>query len=170
MKALYGLKSSGKRWHDRLQNVLRDLGFTPSKAEEDIWMKDMGDHYDYIAVYVDDLLIASKNPKAIIEALESDPINFKLKGTGPLSFHLGCDYFRDEDGRRCYGPKKYITRMSEAYVRMFGSRPSTKHRSPLAKNDHPELDTSDLLDEDDIVQYQSLIGILQWTITLAALM
>ena len=93
MKALYGLKSSGKRWHDRLHDVLRDLSFTPSKAEEDIWMKDMGDHYDYIAVYVDDLLIASKDPKSIIEALESDPINFKLKGTGPLSFHLGCDYF-----------------------------------------------------------------------------
>ncbi|MGL5935125.1 MAG: reverse transcriptase domain-containing protein, partial [Cetobacterium sp.] len=166
VKALYGLKSSGKRWHDRLHDVLRDLGFTPSKAEEDIWMKDMGDHYDYIAVYVDDLLIASKDPKAIIVALESDPINFKLKGTGPLSFHLGCDYFRDEDGTRCYGPKKYITRMSEAYVRMFGSRPSTKHRSPLAKNDHPELDTSDLLDEDGIARYQSLIGILQWTITL----
>jgi hypothetical protein len=38
--------------------------------------------------------------------------------------------------------------------------------SPLEKNDHPELETSDLLDEDGIVQYQPLIGILQWTITL----
>ena len=126
----------------------------------------MGDHCDYIAVYVDDLLIASKEPKSIIDALESDPVNFKLKGSGPLSFHLGCDYFRDDDGTRCYGPKKYITRMSEAYVGMFGSRPSTKHRSPLAKNDHPELNTSDLLDKDGIAQCQSLIGILQWTITL----
>jgi hypothetical protein len=49
---------------------------------------------------------------------------------------------------------------------MFGSQPSTKNRSPLAKNGHPELDTSDLLDEDGIAQYQSLISILQWTITL----
>ena len=105
VKTLYGLKSSGKRWHDRLHDVLRDLGFTPSKAKEDIWMKGMGDHYDYITVYVDDLLIASKDPKSIIEALESDPINFKLKGMGPLSFHLGHNYFCDEDGTRCYGPK-----------------------------------------------------------------
>ena len=81
----------------------------------------MGDHYDYIAVYVDDLLIASKDPKSNIDTLESDPVNFKLKGSGPLSFHLGCDYFREDDGTRCYGPKKYITRMSEAYVRMFES-------------------------------------------------
>jgi hypothetical protein len=51
-------------------------------------------------------------------------------------------------------------------VRMFGSRPSTKCMSPLEKNDHPGLDTSELLDEDGILQYQSLIGILQWTITL----
>jgi hypothetical protein len=98
--------------------------------------------------------------------LESKPVNFKLKGTGPLEFHLGCDYFGDEDDTRCYGPKKYIGRMVDAHRRMFGSRPSTKHLSPLVKNDHPELDTSDLLDEDGIAQYQSLIGILQWMITL----
>jgi hypothetical protein len=49
---------------------------------------------------------------------------------------------------------------------MFGSKPSMKHFSPLVKNDHPEIDTSDLLDKDRIAQYQSLIGILQWTITL----
>ena len=44
-------------------------------------MKDKGDHYEYVAVYVDDLLIASRNPEAIIESLESKPVNFKLKGT-----------------------------------------------------------------------------------------
>jgi hypothetical protein len=56
--------------------------------------------------------------------------------------------------------------MSDAYVRIFGSQPSTKHRSLLAKNDHPELETSDILDKDGIAKYQSLIGIMQWTITL----
>ena len=166
VKALYGLKSSGKRWHDRLHDVLRELGFKPSMADEDIWMKDKGDHYEYIAVYVDDLLIASRDPEAIVKLLESNPFSFKLKGTGELNFHLGCDYFRDDDGTLCYGPKKYIGRMVDAYYRMFGSNPSTKYTSPLEKNDHPELDTSDLLDEDGILQYQSLIGILQWTITL----
>ena len=79
VKALYGLKSSGKRWHDSLHDVLRDLGFTPSMAKEDIKMKDMGDHYDYIAVYVDNLLTASKDPKSIIDALESDPIKFQVE-------------------------------------------------------------------------------------------
>ena len=29
------------------------MGFTPSKAEPDIWMQCDGDYYEYIAVYVD---------------------------------------------------------------------------------------------------------------------
>jgi hypothetical protein len=85
-------------------------------VDDDIWMKDKGDHYEYIAVYVDNLLITSRNPEAIVESLESKPVNFKLKGTGPLEFHLGCDYFRDEDDTLCYGPKKYIGRMVDAHM------------------------------------------------------
>ena len=88
-KAQYGLKTSGRCWHDKLHDVLRDMDFIPSRAEEDIWMRDMDDHYEYIAVYVDDLMIVSKDPKAIISRLEDKPNNFKLKGTGPVTFHLG---------------------------------------------------------------------------------
>jgi len=49
----------------------------------------------YIATYVDDLTIASKNPQAIIDALEAKPNNFKLKGTGEIDVLLGCNYFCD---------------------------------------------------------------------------
>jgi hypothetical protein len=166
LKAQYGLKSSGRRWHERLFDVLIAMGFKPSKAEEDIWMRDMGDHYEYIACYVDDLAIASKNPQAIIDALEGAPNNFKLKGTGPMTFHLGCDYFRDKDGTLCAGPRTYVDRMIAQYVSLFGCKPKMNVSSPLEKNDHPELDDSELLDEDDIIKYQSLIGVLQWAITL----
>ena len=31
-KALYGLKTSGKRWHERFADVLREMGFIPCKA------------------------------------------------------------------------------------------------------------------------------------------
>ena len=165
-KAQYGLKSSGKCWHDRLHDVLLTMGFFPSKAEEDIWMRDAGDHYEYIAVYVDDLLIASKNPQGIIDQLQAKPHAFKLKGTGEVDFHLGCDYFRDKDGTLCVGPRKYIERMESSFKNHFGSAPSQRFQSPLEKGDHPELDDSPLLDGDGIAKYQSLIGTLQWTISL----
>ena len=159
-KALYGLRSSGLMWSQRFADALRDMGFTLSKAEKDIWMRDMGDHYEYIAVYVDDLMIVSRNPSDIVAQLEG-PYTFKLKGTGPISFHLGCDFFRDEDGVLCYAPRKYIEKMIDNYVRIFGKKPK-EATSPLTKGDHPEIDTTELLEFEDTKLHQSLIGGLQW--------
>ena len=135
-KAQCRLKSSGKCWHDRLHDVLLSMGFFPSRAEDDIWMRDAGDHYECIAAYVDDLLIASRNPQAIIDQLQSKPHSFKLKGTGPVNFHLGCDYYRDEDGTLCVGPKKYIERMETAYKNHFGVAPSQDRKSTRLNSSH----------------------------------
>ena len=52
---------------------------------------------------------------------------------------MGCDYFRDEDGTLCMGPKKYIYKMKDTYVRLFGSNPR-EYQSPLETNNNPELD------------------------------
>jgi len=113
-------------------------------------------------VYVDDLMIASRIPEVIVKAL-IDEYNFKLNGTGPTKFHLGCDFYRDKQGVLCYAPKKYIEKILDNYRRIYGTWPKVAH-SPLINGDHPELDTSDLLSEDDQKVYQSLIGALQWVI------
>jgi len=46
-------------------------------------VRNKGDHYEYIAVYVDDLMIASKDPDSIIKML-IEMYQFKLKGTQAL--------------------------------------------------------------------------------------
>ena len=43
-KVLY-LKLSGLWWHERFADILRDMKFFPCKAEPDIWIRDMKDHY-----------------------------------------------------------------------------------------------------------------------------
>lgn len=43
-KAFYGLKTSGARFHEKLADTMRGLGFTRSKADQDVWMRDAGDH------------------------------------------------------------------------------------------------------------------------------
>jgi Reverse transcriptase (RNA-dependent DNA polymerase) len=68
-KALYGLRSSGLCWHQIFAVALRDVGFTPSKAEADIWMREGDVVYEYIAVYVDELLIAARNPVEIVQTI-----------------------------------------------------------------------------------------------------
>jgi hypothetical protein len=164
-KALYGLRSSGLRWHEKFAQTLRDMGFVPSKAEQDIWMRRNGDIYEYIAVYVDDLAIGAKDPKAIVDLLVGK-YEYKLKGTGEISFHLGCDFWRDENGILCFAPLKYIEKMIDTYERLFGRKPSKKVRSPLEPNDHPELDTSELLNDEGVKIYQSLIGAMQWAVSI----
>ena len=164
-KALYGLRSSGARWHDKFSDVLHELGFKTCKAEPDIWLRCNGDIYEYIATYVDDLALVLKDPKTFTKVLE-EKYGFKLKGTGRISFHLGMDFFRDEHGVLCIKPERYINKMIDNYKRIFGESPTTKVSSPLEKNDHPELDDSEFLDEDGILLYQSLVGALQWTISI----
>ena len=49
---------------------------------------------------------------------------------------------------------------------MFGHPPKQSVTSPIEKNDHPELDTSNLLDEEWTTVYQSLIGALQRVVSI----
>ena len=166
VKALYGLRTSGARWHDRFADCLRKMGFVPSRAEPEIWMRLNEDNiYEYIAVYVDDLAIAAKDPLSITNAL-INVHKFKLKGTGTISYHLGMDFVRDNDGTLSFTPVRYINKICESFYRLFGHKPTQNVKSPVEKNDHPELDTSELLDEEDIQKYQSMIGALQWVVSI----
>ena len=92
-----------------------------------------------------------KNVNEFVDVLVNK-YKFKLKGTGPLEFHLGCDFFRDERDVLCMSPRKYIDRMTDAYNRMFGQKPRTNYDLPLEKGDHPECDT--------------LVSISDWTIAM----
>ncbi len=164
-KALYGLRSSGARWHNRLSDVLREEGFSPCRAEPDIWMCQNGEQYEYIAVYVDDIAFALKDLQPFIDTLKTK-YNFKIKEAGPLEFHLGADFFRDSEGTLCMAPQEYIERLVSSYEKMFGEKPSAKMSLPLERGDHPELDDTELLDATGVQQYQSLIGSMQWAISL----
>jgi hypothetical protein len=57
IKELYGLRTSGQRWHECFADCLRNEGFSPCKAEPDIWMRLNGDLYEYMATYVDNLCL-----------------------------------------------------------------------------------------------------------------
>jgi hypothetical protein len=70
-KALYGLRTSGASWHQRFADTLKDLGYTPCLADHDVWMKNCGTHYDYVCVYVDDLMHMSKTPQVLFDNLKN---------------------------------------------------------------------------------------------------
>jgi len=57
-----------------------------------------------------DIATAASDPKTITDLLESK-YQFKLKATGPVGFHLGCDFTQDDDGTMCMIPKQYIKKL-----------------------------------------------------------
>ena len=166
VKALYRTHSGGARWHDRLFDILQELSFKPSQVDPDVWTRPEpgGTCYEYIAVYVDDLAIAAKDPQAFCNELKKR-YNLKLKSAGPLEYHLGCTYKKDPDGTVATDPRRYVNKIPESYERMFKEKPR-KSSPPLEGGDHPELDASELCDEHQTKQFQTLIGQLQWLISL----
>ena len=106
------------------------------------------------------------NPQEFLTKLESVPYNFKLKDSGLFSFNLGCGFSRNSSGTLCMDPGKYVDKMKCSYKQLFHCKPSQKVTLPLEKGDHLELDTSNFLDSNNMMIYQSLIGAMQWSISI----
>ena len=67
------------------ESLLR-LGFKKNKHGPDLWMIDKSSHYEYLATYVDNILIWSKDPMAVIKSLEK---TYLLKSVGIPEYYLG---------------------------------------------------------------------------------
>ena len=120
-KVLYGLWKSGKQFHEGFADTLHIEGFTPCKADSDVWMRFNSDTYEYVAVYVDNISCAMKDPRSFLDHLIKVH-KYILNGDEPLSFHLGCHFAQDPDGTCYYQPNKCIRKMLSTYECMFPGR------------------------------------------------
>ena len=166
-KSLYGLKSSAASWHRTMNNYLWSIGFKPSKGDSDLWYRDEGTYYEYICVYVDDLLVASHRAKEIMDEIQK---TFKLKGVEEPKTYLGSNikWITDENGNKIRNlssaqyTKDVIARLEDE---IFKEKFKTKRiETPLVTGDHPELDQSPLLDAKGTQQFQTLMGVANWLI------
>jgi hypothetical protein len=106
------------------------------------------------------------DPKSFTDTLQKN--NFKLKGTGPIDFHLGQSFSWNDDGEMEISAKRYVDKMIDTYVQLYGEKPR-KALSPLEQNDHPEMDDSPFLRQDETQHFQSLIGAMQWAVSIGRL-
>ena len=71
-RALYGLKSSGVAWRSTLARTMVLLGYRPTQADPDVWIKraskkDGSDYYKLMLIYVDDVLHIASPRKLVHE-------------------------------------------------------------------------------------------------------
>ena len=165
-KALYGLRTSGARWAETLADYLLMLEWKQCQVDPAIWIKDCGTHYEYLIVWVDDILICAKDPMKTIEQLKK---RFTLKGVGKPEYFLGADmtFETEADGKKTFtiGSKTYVRRILTQFELVMGYKPK-QVKTPLDPKDHPELDKSPFINEKAKKIYWSLMGMLQWAVTI----
>lgn len=65
LRPLYGLKQSGREWHQKLRKSLKSIGLHQSETEPCVFVGRINCEIIIVIVYVDDLLIASRNFKIL---------------------------------------------------------------------------------------------------------
>ena len=179
VRALYGLKSSGAAWRAHLAQSLRDLQYIPSYADGDVWYREATKpdgfaYYEYLLVYVDDILCISHKPKDTMLAIGK---LYRLKDglIAEPTVYLGATIkqhrFPDSPNKVRWGMSsdKYIGNAVanvELELAKIDKKLSTKASTPLASGYRPELDVSPLLNADRANYFQNLIGILRWAVEL----
>ena len=206
VRALYGLKSSGAAWRKMFSDfIVNELNFTPSKADPDVYMrratrgptkaeldtdahiagsdgKPSGDapvdYYEYLLVYVDDVLLVSHDPKRTMEAIGK---RFEIKNDeyGEPDTYLGAGISKMqtvEDNRTLWtmDSRKYVQAAVQTVKDLLAEdgrelKHGKANAGPLPTNYEPELDSSSECDEEAASRFRQLIGILRWACELGRL-
>ena len=125
------------------------------------------DGYDYICTHVDDFKIVAKDPECWMEMIQG---TFLVKESGERDCYLGNNYeYHSRENIWTVGSKTFALDSIRCVESEFGIT-LPKYKTPLPTSDgeggHPETDSSPLLDTAGHRQYQHLLGMLQWLVTI----
>jgi len=99
-RALYGLKQAGRCWNDCIDNELRRFGAKRTDGDHCVYTKGSEENLVIIALYVDDIVVASKDEEQI-QKLERHLRNkFELTNHGRIQYCLGME-FSAKRGKIC---------------------------------------------------------------------
>ena len=181
VRALYGLKSSGASWRSMFNSTILEMGFDPTIAYPDVYRRaiakpDGFKYYDYILVYVDDILIISHDTDAHLKRIQSS-YDLNPDSIGPPSRYLGADVRRvtrpgDASGREYWSVSAYTyiknaVRNVKLLLKKGGRGLKSTAKSPFSNSSYrPEVDTTDECDDKGASRYSQLIGVLRWAVEL----
>ena len=155
-KALYGLRQAGRQWHATLDKTLKSIGLFPSESDPCMYIDRESKDPTYLLVYVDDMLIASRNATRITEIKQKLSSAFTVKDIGQARYCLGLEIERSQHGISIC-QRGYI----QEVLQKFGMSESKVVRTPISTG-------VDLRVPDDVEQgsgdlpYRQLIGALMY--------
>ena len=96
-------------WYHKFDTFIWGLGLTRSKADHCVYFKLIGDHFLYLFLYVDDMLLIGKN-KEIIQDVKTQLFSkFDMKDIGASNFILGMEIKRYRKKKKLWlNHRKYV--------------------------------------------------------------
>lgn len=157
-KALYGLHQAGRQWFFELHNVLLSLGFTQLKFCNCVYTLNSN---VILMLYVDDMVILSKNENLCKKTTELIASKFDIKVLGKTNRLLGVD-FVEKEFKVSLHQHAYIDKICEHFSKFnfpVSSVPVAKG-SIFSKSQCPSTDNERT--EMSKYPYRSLIGCLAY--------
>jgi hypothetical protein len=94
-KSLYGLKQSPRMWYQTFDTYILGLAFVISRDDHYVYSKQVGNHFIYVVLYIDDMLLVGNNMDVIKEVKLQLSSKFDMKDLGVANFILGMEIKRD---------------------------------------------------------------------------
>ena len=134
-----------------------DLGFSPSKADTSLFLFDKSGITMFVLIYVDDIIVTSSSDHAISALLRDLNKSFAIKDLGNLHYFLGMEVKKVHNGLHLT-QEKYATDILDK----VGMRTCKSAPTPLSTSEKLSLTDGTPLGPDDITQYRSIVGALQY--------
>lgn len=112
-KSLYGLKQSPTQWYLKFDSFIISCGFNRSRMDHCVYVKHFEDKPPiYLLLYVDDMLLASRDKHEIRKLKEQLKSEFEMKELGSTRRILGIDIKRNRrQGTLSLSQELYSARM-----------------------------------------------------------
>ncbi|KAL4353494.1 hypothetical protein GQ457_06G023630 [Hibiscus cannabinus] len=150
-KSIYGLKQASRQWFHAFYQVVMQFGFTQSHSDHSLFIKGSGNDMVVLLVYVDDIILAGKDPKLLTDVRIFLQQHFKLKDLGTLKYFLGFEIARNQTGISL-SQRQYAFQLLEE-TSSLSKKPA---ELPLTPSHKLSKDEGQLIDDPQL--YRSLLG------------
>ncbi|KAE9006617.1 hypothetical protein PF011_g11485 [Phytophthora fragariae] len=143
LQSLYGLKQALRVWNETIDKHHKSTGFKPADADPCVYTRGEGEDECIVCLYVDDMLIASRQKAVIASVKAGIAEKFRIKDLGRARFILGIAIDYDMERRTLGINQKAYT---ESIIKKFGQENAKPCLTPLepgvqlTKADEPQTE------------------------------
>ncbi|CAI7758727.1 unnamed protein product [Closterium sp. NIES-53] len=161
-RPVYGLRQAPREWHDTLRTTHAALGFAPSTADPSLFLRtDTTLPPFYVLVYVDELVFATADTKALAHVKSELQKRHMCIDLGELTSYLGLWITRDRAQRTITLTQSH---MVQQILQRFGFTYCLPHSTPLPTGHSLSAPPSDESIEPS-GPYAELVGCLMYLTT-----